>query len=235
MLGEYFRFRPIRFCRNIFWFLGDLLLFCKKRVTRDAVFVLQPMLEDRSEFTPVDPVYFYQDAWAARHIFRMRPSRHVDVGSSAKTIGILSQFVPLTMVDIRPLPVTLKNLTFLKGSILKLPFQDGDVESISSLCVVEHIGLGRYGDTIDPLGTCKGIKELMRVTKKGGTILFSVPVNSENTVHFNAHRSFTRNQIIEMFDLCRLKEEQYIYELTMCDSYQPDKGFGTGLFLFKKK
>jgi len=67
------------------------------------------------------------------------------------------------MVDIRPIDVSLDNLFFVKGSILNLPFRNNSIESISSLCVVEHIGLGRYGNVIDPYGSEKAIKELKRV------------------------------------------------------------------------
>jgi hypothetical protein len=34
--------------------------------------------------------------------------------------------------------------------------------------VVEHIGLGRYGDPIDPDGDLKAISELKRVVQKRG-------------------------------------------------------------------
>lgn len=193
-----------------------------------------PHLRDRTDATPLDPVYFYQDTWAARRIFRDKPDHHYDIGSSAMTVGIISQFVPTTMVDIRPVELALPGLSFLKGSILQLPFHDNSVTSISSLCVVEHIGLGRYGDDLDPFGSEKAIREIVRVTKNGGRIYFSVPVDSTNKVYFNAHRAFTREYLLSLFDACTLKEEQYIYGTELTTAYQPDRGFGTGLFLFHK-
>jgi len=125
-------------------------------------------------------------------------------------------------------------LYFRKGSILELPFEDNSIESLSSLCVVEHIGLGRYGDEIDPLGSEKAIKELKRVLKVGGIILFSVPVNFENKIYFNAHRAFTREYILKLFDGFNLLEEKYIYGTKMHVNYDKDKGFGTGLYMLKK-
>ncbi|MEM5947460.1 DUF268 domain-containing protein [Spirochaetia bacterium 38H-sp] len=194
-----------------------------------------PCLFDNLSYTPVDPVYFYQDTWAAKKIFELKPKHHIDVGSSAKTVGILSQFVPVTMVDIRPIQLKLEGLNFIKGSILDLPFDDYSVESISSLCVVEHIGLGRYGDEIDAYGSEKAIKELKRVIKVGGIILFSVPVDQENKIYFNAHRAFTRDYILKLFkDDCELIEEKYQYGTSLYDKYDPNKGFGTGLYYFRK-
>lgn len=193
-----------------------------------------PYLRDRTSTTPLDPVYFFQDAWAAGRIFARKPRRHVDVGSSAKTIGILSQFVPVTMVDIRPVELELPNLSFQQGSILALPFPDDSIDSLSSLCVVEHIGLGRYGDDLDPLGSEKAMRELIRVLKPGGRLYFSVPVDDENRVYFNAHRAFRREYVLTCFESCRLIIERYVYGTRMTDRYDPARGFGTGLYEFTK-
>lgn len=195
---------------------------------------LYPCLTDRTETTPLDPVYFYQDAWAARKIFENKPTHHYDVGSSAKTIGIISQFVPTTMVDIRPVELQLDNLYFTKGSIVELPFEDNSIESISSLCVVEHIGLGRYGDPLDQFGSEKAIAELVRVTKPDGYIYFTVPVEKQNKVFFNGHRSFQKEYIVTLFKSCTLIEEKYISENKLLNEYSQSRGYTVGLFMFVK-
>ncbi|TRU04091.1 MAG: DUF268 domain-containing protein [Microcystis sp. Msp_OC_L_20101000_S702] len=193
-----------------------------------------PCLTDKTEFTPVGPVYFLQDTWAASKIFQLKPEHHYDVGSSVKTIGIISQFVPVTMIDIRPIDIELKNLYFQEGSVLDLPFEDNSIESLSSLCVIEHIGLGRYGDPLDPWGSEKAVKELKRVVKLGGIILFSVPVDEKNKIYFNGCRAFTRDYVLQLFDGFELVEEKYQYGRQLYDSYDPCKKFGTGLYMFKK-
>jgi SAM-dependent methyltransferase len=195
---------------------------------------LYPRLFDKTAMTGVDPVYFYQDAWCAKKIFETKPSHHVDIGSHLPTIGIISQFVPTTMVDIRPLTVTLPGLSFTEGSILDLPFKDGEVASLSSICVIEHIGLGRYGDPLDQFGSEKAAAELSRVLAPGGSLYISVPIDSENKVYFNAHRAFTREYILKLFETLKKGEEKYIYRHELCDTYDPIRGFGTGLFWFKK-
>lgn len=220
--------------KNIFWFVSDYWVIKRTKNKNFENFKLAPYLNDKTTYTPIDPVYFFQDTWAARKIFELKPNHHYDVGSSAKTIGILSQFVPITMVDIRPLPLALPNLRFIKGSILDLPFEDNSIQSISSLCVVEHVGLGRYGDTVNSFGSEESVEELKRVVKIGGTLIFSVPVDRVNTVYFNAHRAFTRKYILSLFDGFELLEEQYQYGFELIASYCPDRGFGTGLFMFRK-
>ena len=195
---------------------------------------LYPRVYDKTSTTPVDPVYFYQDAWCAQKVFMQKPARHIDVGSHLPTIGIISQFVPTAMVDIRPLTVTLPGLSFIKGSILDLPFKAGEIASLSSICVIEHIGLGRYGDPLDSFGSEKAFAELIRVLAPRGDLYISVPVDTENKVYFNAHRAFTRNYILELTGLT-LIEERYIYGANMENTYNPKKGFGTGLYHFRKK
>jgi SAM-dependent methyltransferase len=195
---------------------------------------LFPCLGDDTGETIVDPTYYYQDAWVFEKIIQQQPKTHVDIGSHHKFVALLSKVIPVTMVDIRPLSLPLDSLKFLEGSILNLPFEDESVPSLSSLCVVEHIGLGRYGDPIDPWGSEKSVKELIRVVKKGGHLYISVPVDKINKVYYNAHRAFTREYFINLFSKMILVEEIYIYGKNMYPSYDEDKGFGTGLFHFVK-
>jgi hypothetical protein len=220
--------------KNILWYTTNFWTIKKIENKNFINFKLAPCLNDKTSFTPIEPVYFFQDTWAARKIFELKPKHHHDIGSSAKTIGILSQFTPITMIDIRPLPLELPNLNFIKGSILNLPFDDNSIDSLSSLCVVEHIGLGRYGDPIDSFGSEKSISELKRVVKIGGVVLFSVPVDLVNTVYFNAHRAFTRDYILSLFDGFELLEEKYQYGYELVDAYDEKRGFGTGLYMLRK-
>lgn len=195
---------------------------------------LFPRIYDKTTTTPLDPVYFLQNNWCAKKIFNNKPKKHFDIGSDAKFIGLISQFTPTTMVDIRPLTTNQTGLLFVKGDILNLPFRDGEIKSLSSLCVIEHIGLGRYGDALDPFGSEKSIKEIKRVLSKDGNLYISVPIDDKNRAYFNAHRSFTRDYILKLFEPLKLIEEKYIYGNNIYNNYQSEKGFGTGLFWFKK-
>lgn len=138
------------------------------------------------------------------------------------------------MIDIRPIKLKLPNLSFARGDIKKLPFKDGEISSLSSICVIEHIGLGRYGDELDSFGSEKAISEIIRVLARNGNLFISVPIDLENKIYFNAHRAFTRNYIMELFKDLVLMEEKYIYGNDLEDKYDEAKGFGTGLFHFKK-
>ncbi len=195
---------------------------------------LIPCLLDRTEVTPIEPVYFVQDTWFAGRVARRRPERHVDVGSSAKTMALVAQFIPVTMVDIRPVPIAVEGFTFVKGTILALPYPDASVPSLSSICVIEHIGLGRYGDAMDARGTEKAAAELCRVLARGGDLYVSVPVDDVNRVYFNAHRAFTRERVLGLFSELEVLDEQYLYGMDVVRNFAKERGFGTGMFHFRK-
>jgi SAM-dependent methyltransferase len=154
-------------------------------------------LRDATTTTTIDPHYFHQAAWLARRLAERLPSHHTDIGSSVQMLGVISGFVPTTFVDIRSLDVELSNFKCLTASINALPFADRSIESLSCLHVIEHVGLGRYGDTLDPAGSRKAAKELVRVLAPGGRLFLSTPVGQER-ICFNAHRIFAPLTIIEM-------------------------------------
>jgi SAM-dependent methyltransferase len=197
-----------------------------------AIEHLFPCVHDRTETTKIDPVYFYQDSWAFEHIVRRRPAFHVDIGSHHKYVALLSKVLPVTMVDIRPLSLPLDSLEFRRGSILELPYETGTVPSVSSLCVVEHIGLGRYGDELDPKGTEKALEELKRIVAPGGDLYLSIPLDDENRTYFNAHRAFTEDYLVECFEPFEIVEKKYIYRRKFLAD--PQTGFGTGCYWLRK-
>ena len=160
---------------------------------------LWPCLFDKTTISPVAPHYFYQAAWAARRILQTKPKNHVDVGSQLDLLGILSASIPITFVDIRPFTIPLSNVRSLAGSILALPFADNSVSSLSCLHVIEHIGLGRYGDPLNPKGTEGAARDLVRVLAPGGNLFLSTPVGRERTC-FNAHRIHSPRTILRYFN-----------------------------------
>ena len=164
-----------------------------------------PQLFDRLPTSPYDSHYFYQDVWAANRIAELRPSRHVDVGSRVDYVGFLTSITSVVFVDIRPLEAEVDRLDSIAGSVLGLPFADRSLDSVSCLHVAEHIGLGRYGDPLDPQGTVKAAAELQRVLAPGGHLLFSGPVGRPR-VCFNAHRIHSPADVVALFPELELHE-----------------------------
>jgi hypothetical protein len=63
-----------------------------------------------------------------------------------------------------------------------------------SISSIEHSGLGRYGDPIDPDGDLKAIQLYKRHIKKGGHLFLEVPLGPD-TVVWNAHRIYGRRRL----------------------------------------
>lgn len=191
-------------------FREDFLAFEKLSADRPRRFELSwedryPCLDDKTASTGFDRHYVYHTAWAARVLARQTPQTHVDISSSLYFCSIVSAFIPVKFYDYRPADLQLGNLTSEAADILALPFADGSVPSLSCMHVVEHIGLGRYGDPLDPEGDLKAMRELARVLAPGGTLLFVVPVGAPK-VMFNAHRIYSYAQIKSHFDGLELRE-----------------------------
>ena len=145
--------------------------------------------------------YFHQDLWAARLIRKTGPARHLDVGS--RIDGFVSHvlcFMSVEVVDVRPLTTDVEGLAFVQSDATNmLNWPDDSVESLSSLHAVEHFGLGRYGDPIDPDGPFRAMTAFARVLRPGGRLYFSVPIGRER-VEFNAHRIFSPQTVLETFE-----------------------------------
>jgi hypothetical protein len=196
-------FSPLIAVMNLRALPGYVRLFADWREFRAAdgecaLVDLYPCLGDWTVSTAFDRHYFYQQAWAIRKIYQRMPVRHVDVGSDVRYVAALTAFVPVEFVDIRPLDAMLENWTGHEGSILDLPYQDQTIVSLSCISVAEHIGLGRYGDPIDPEGTQKACRELARVLAAGGDLYFGLPVGVEK-VCFNAHRIMAPQSVLNAF------------------------------------
>ena len=164
-----------------------------------------PCLNDRTATSSVLRHYFFQDRWAFARIRENSATQHVDVGSRLDFIGFLTTLRKVTFVDIRPFVVPVDNLDSREGSILAMPYPDASVHSLSCLHVAEHIGLGRYGDPLDPAGTKKACAELQRILAVGGHLYFSLPVGKPR-VCFNAHRIHSPAQILAFFSELSLVE-----------------------------
>ena len=160
-----------------------------------------PMLTEWNESSGALGAYFYQDQHVARWIHDAKPQRHIDVGSRLDGfIGHLSVFREVEVIDIRPQAAPVANVRFHQLDLMKdLPPQWIEcTDSLSCLHSIEHFGLGRYSDEIDPLGHLKGLEQLKRMVKAGGLLYLSTPIGSER-IEFNAHRIFAASTLTSWF------------------------------------
>lgn len=201
-------------------FFADYRMFTLANQKRAGLGVEEcfPCLEDKTSVTKFDAHYIYHPAWAARVLAKTKPKSHTDISSTLHFASIISAFVPTKFYDYRPANLRLSNLTSEQADLTALPFANDSLDSLSCMHTVEHIGLGRYGDPLDPNGDLKAIAELKRVLSPGGNLLFVTPVGKPKIV-FNAHRIYSYDQIIKYFDGLALQEFSLV----------PDNGQEVGL------
>jgi hypothetical protein len=160
-----------------------------------------PILTEWNETSGSIGAYFFQDQLVARWIYEKNPIRHMDVGSRLDGfIGSLSVFREVEVIDIRPQPLAVRNVQFRQLDLMEnLPEQwAGCTDSLSCLHTIEHFGLGRYGDKIDPDGYLKGLEQLKSLVAPGGILYLSTPVGSQR-IEFNAHRIFAVATLLGWF------------------------------------
>lgn len=200
-----------------------------------------PQIFDKTFATGFDRHYVYHTSWAARKVKEYGPEKHIDISSSLYFSGILSAFVPIEFYDYRPAPLHLSDLLSAHADLAQLHFASNSIRSLSCMHVVEHIGLGRYGDPIDPEGDVKACVELARVLAPGGQLLFVVPIGGSALIEFNAHRIYTYSLVQSLFPELTLTEFSYIPERGP-DGIQEhanpaalrDEHYACGLFVFTK-
>lgn len=193
----------VRAVRGLPAFIRDFFVYRRQEAGPFPLRVrnVNPILNDReAEAGVASGQYFHQDLWAARKIYTARPALHVDVGSRIDGfIAHLLVFMPVTVVDVRPLTSDVQGLTFLQEDATSLSSFDSDsVESLSCLHAVEHFGLGRYADPVDPMAPFHAMQALERVLVPGGHLYFSVPLGAER-LEFNAHRVFATESVLSAF------------------------------------
>jgi SAM-dependent methyltransferase len=201
-----------------------------------------PCLFENTPYTRFDTHYVYHTAWAARKVQEINNNEHVDISSSLYFSGIVSAFKKVKFYDYRPAHLNLSNLESNTADLLGLSFATASISSLSCMHTVEHVGLGRYGDPIDPDGDIKAAKELSRVVSPGGSLLFVVPVGKPR-IQFNAHRIYSYGMVKELFPEFEIREfslipdnaldQGMIYNATPAEA--DEQRYGCGCFWFIKK
>lgn len=202
---------------------------------------LFPCMEDEVENHPVESHYLYHPAWAVRKLIEYKVTDHYDFGSTLHFASMASAITRLTLHDLRPPKIFLSNLECRSCDLMQIDYPDDSLPSISCMHTIEHIGLGRYGDKLNPLGDRMATSELSRILKPGGFLFFVVPVGYPR-MQFNAHRIYSFELVLSLFPELALLEHSLIpdnaIDIGMLD--QPSAAIidrqihGCGCFIFRK-
>lgn len=160
-----------------------------------------PILTEKSEASGGLGAYPLQDLIVARWIREDAPARHFDVGSRIDGfVCNVATFREIEVIDIRPAPGAIPGVVFHQHDVMGecRPEWEAAIPSLSCLHTIEHFGLGRYGDPIDPHGHEKGLARLKAMVEPGGMFYLSTPIGTQR-IEFNAHRIFAAATVLSWF------------------------------------
>lgn len=147
-----------------------------------------PVLADMYAESACLGEYFWQDLFVAKKIINSNPKRHIDIGSRVDGfIAHLACYREVEVFDIRPLSAKIENVKFTQWDITSRQEEFFSIaDCVTCLHTLEHIGLGRYGDALDPQGWEIGLKSLAQLLKPDGQLWISVPIGKQRVEWFLA-------------------------------------------------
>lgn len=184
--------------------------------------------------------YFHQDLLVASKVYIENPQTHIDIGSRIDGfVSHVASFRKIQVIDIRNLSldqhpnIEFKQIDFM-GSV-----PSAVTDSISSLHAIEHFGLGRYGDGINPKGHLLAFDNLLKMLKVNGVLYVSFPISQKPQVVFNMHRVFSPFDILSWSNKITLKCFDFVNDqgqLTINANINelPFMDYGCGIYTFIK-
>ena len=151
----------------------------------------------------VNKHYWFQDIYVASKVIAQSRQvvgfRHVDIGSRLEGFitSLISAGIDLTFGDINVPNMPFPNATAKFIDLQSMtPEQFVGIRSVSCLHVIEHLGLGKYGDRIDPIGHRRVFADFGRVLESGTKLYISSPTSRRPGIVFNGGRHLDPAEMI---------------------------------------
>lgn len=151
--------------------------------------------------------YWHQDIFIADRIIQSHKADaervHLDIGSRVEgfLLALCAGGVDPVFGDINiPNHLNVKTAEVdLQTLAPKSLFQ---YDSVSCLHVIEHIGLGKYGDKIEFEGHLRSIERLKEACRPGCDVYISFPIARKHGVYFNSGRKLNGVEMLQFIKNC---------------------------------
>lgn len=237
--------RMIRSFRGIPRYVSDWFRF--RREYKGRLNILPCLYDWYEEGGSAKNEYFWQDLHVARKIHLAKPIKHVDIGSRIDGfVAHIASFREIEVFDIRPVSSQIPGVIFRQADLMNPVESFAEYcDSLSCLHALEHFGLGRYGDPIDPQGYAVGLGNMAGLLQAGGLFYLSVPIG-KGRVEFNAHRIFDPRSLVQLAAANGLSLMEFAWIgssriLVQSSSLEQDMdelsklGYALGIFTFVKR
>lgn len=211
-----------------------------KRVWQYLFFVLRPYTIQDKEFKKAYDIYYkmleqqsdfalcksfrydagvhpknikeFEYEFVARRLSRLPSATNIlDIGSHRQFILGLLSYRKITTLDVRKRMPSVENETVITCDARQIDLPDNTFDVVTSVSSVEHFGLGRYGDEFDLDADKKALKEMIRVLKPGGYLIFTTVITGTKPfIAFNAHRVYSLEMIKQMVGDMQCIEEKIV-------------------------
>ena len=229
--------------KNLLYFAKYFLDLIKyKRLNGKINYIFPVLGEDKKKSGRITNHYFYQDLLVASYIFKNKPTKHIDIGSRIDGfVANVASFRKIEVFDLRINKLNFKNIKFRTLNLNKINKKLYNyTDSISCLHTIEHFGLGRYGDKIDPDSYKKGFNNLIKMLKPNGLLYISFPISDKNATFFNLERRFNPKDILGWTKELVLLNFDYIDDKQRLNlninllNFKKNIVNGCGIYVFKK-
>jgi len=140
-----------------------------------------------------------QFVYASNELYDLKPRNILDIGSHLSWLYGVGSYYDIETLDVRDKETLLRAERFFKSPVENLPFEDNSKECVTSICSLEHFGLGAYGDPVSVDGDSMALRQIARVLKFGGHYIFTTTMNREHSyVEFNARRVYSYGKLREL-------------------------------------
>jgi hypothetical protein len=237
--------RMVRSFRGIPRYVAGWFRF--RREYKGRLYLLPCLYDWHEEGGSTKDEYFWQDLHVARKIHLANPVKHVDIGSRIDGfVAHVASFRVIEVFDIRPVTSLIPGVLFRQADLMNPSKLSAEYcDSLSCLHALEHFGLGRYGDPIDPHGYAAGLGNMAKILRPGGLFYLSVPIGKER-VEFNAHRIFNPRSLVRLAAVNGLLLREFAWigpSWTLIQSSSPEQdmdelsklSYALGIFTFVKQ
>lgn len=190
--------------------------------TGDALLVISPVESENSEFVPViDRPYEYAFVVEMFCKPELKGKTVLDFGSAGSVLPtiIASMGNDVVCYDVRNWPIDFPNVRFVRGDILVEKVEE-KFDVLTCISVIEHVGLGYYGDKGDANGDIEAMKILRQCLKPGGFLILTVPFGKP-TVVFPAYRVYDRSRLNMLTSGFKTLEERFCGPIEQPTVYRP--------------